>query len=86
MRISYGRIFKKMFKKQHKKVQEKFSERLEFFIENPQHPLLNLHSLSGEWFGCKSINITGGIRAVFEEVEDDLVEFTAIGSHSDLYS
>jgi len=45
-----------------------------------------LHSLSGEWFGCKSINITGDIKAVFEEVEDDLVEFTAIGSHSDLYS
>ncbi len=75
-----------MFQKQSTKIQVKFNERLELFIENKTHPLLNIHSLSGEWIGCKSINITGDIRAVFEEIHESHVEFVAIGNHSELYS
>ncbi len=84
--ISYGRTFKKMFKKQPKNIQDKFGKRLELFIKDNSNPLLNIHPLYGEWKGCKSINITGDIRAVFEEISKDCVEFMAIGSHSELYS
>ncbi len=55
-------------------------------MKNPHHPLLYKHSLNGEWAQCKSINITGDIRAVFEEITDNHFEFVAIGSHSKLYS
>lgn len=48
--------------------------------------LLNTHPLHGEWLGCKSINVTGNIRAVFEEIGENKVEFIAIGSHPELYS
>ncbi|MBI5078256.1 MAG: type II toxin-antitoxin system mRNA interferase toxin, RelE/StbE family [Candidatus Yonathbacteria bacterium] len=86
MTITYGRVFKKMLRKQSKVIQEKFYERLALFIKNPHYPLLNNHALGGEWDGCRSINVTGDIRAVFEEIDDKHVEFADIGSHSELYS
>ncbi len=55
------------------------------FVDNPYHPLLSNHALSGEWIGCRSMNITGDIRAVFEEIGSHYFEFVAIGSHSELY-
>lgn len=85
MQVSYSRIFKKMFQKLHCAQQDAFEERLCLFTENAHHPLLRNHSLSGEWAQCKSINITGDIRAVYEELSDDHVEFIAIGTHSMLY-
>ena len=86
MIISYSRAFKKMFKKQSVSIHDKFGERLELFGKNPHYSLLNNHALGGKWAGCRSINITGDIRAVFEEAEDNYFEFVAIGSHSELYS
>ncbi len=86
MIISYSRTFRKNFKKQLFAVQNKFSERLELFGENPHHSQLGNHALGGEWLGCRSINVTGDIRAVFEEIDDNYVEFVDIGSHSELYS
>ena len=75
-----------MFKKHPFWIQNKFEERVLLFIRNIYHPLLDNHALHGEWMGYRNINITGDIRAVFEEVSKDHVEFMAIGSHSELYS
>ncbi|MEK7060110.1 MAG: type II toxin-antitoxin system mRNA interferase toxin, RelE/StbE family [Patescibacteria group bacterium] len=86
MAITYSRIFERMFKKKDTWVQEKFGERLTLFIQNRNHPLLNNHPLDGIWAGCRSINITGDFRAVYEELNNDCFEFVAIGTHSELYS
>jgi len=86
MLITYSRIFKKMFKKKDISVQNKFAERLLLFTQNTNHPLLNNHTLGGEWIGCRSINITGDFRAVYEELDNNYFEFIAIGTHSELYS
>lgn len=86
MIINYSRNFKKMFKKHPAWVQDKFDERIFLFEHNLYHPLLNNHALEGKWFGFRSINITGDIRAVFEESPKSHFVFTAIGSHSELYS
>jgi len=75
-----------MFKKQSVSTQDKLEERITMFMENPNYSLLHNHALAGEWIGCRSINITGDIRAVFEEITAGHVEFIAIGSHSELYS
>ena len=75
-----------MFKKRFLWLHDKFEERVVIFIQNKYHPLLQNHALDGEWKGCRSINITGDVRAVFEEVADDHIEFVAIGTHSELYS
>lgn len=86
MTVTYGRVFRKNLKKQPLVIREKFYTKLALFIKNSQHPLLGNHALHGEWDGCRSINITGDIRAVFEEVDDEHVEFVDIGTHSELYS
>ena len=86
MIVSYSHAFKKMFRKQPATIQNKFKKRLALFMKNPHHPLLCRHALNGEWGGCGSINITGDIRAVFEDLGNDYFEFVAIGSHSELYS
>jgi addiction module RelE/StbE family toxin len=75
-----------MFKKLHAEPQDKFEERLFLFTQDTYHPLLRNHSLGGEWAGCRSINITGDFRAVFEYVASEHCEFVAIGTHSELYS
>ena len=75
-----------MFKKQPVWVQNKFEERVFLFLQNIYHPLLNNHVLGGKWIGHRSINITGDVRAVFEEINTTHIEFVAIGTHSELYS
>lgn len=86
MDITYGRVFKKMLRKQSVVIQEKFYERIALFVRDQHNPLLGNHALSGAWAGYRSINITGDIRAVFEEINKKHVEFVDIGSHSELYS
>jgi addiction module RelE/StbE family toxin len=86
MRVDYSKRFQKDIKRADKKIRLAFADRLELFIEDKFHPLLNNHALTGEYAGCRSINVTGDIRAVFEEfAKGDIVYFITIGSHSQLY-
>jgi len=48
------------------------------------HPLLNNHDVSKVYTGCRSINITGDYRAIFQD-EGEIVIFITIGTHSELY-
>lgn len=41
--------------------------------------------LSGNYSGFHSINITGDIRALYEEIDGSYVIFEFIGTHSELY-
>ena len=86
MTVSSSQRFKKMFKKHPVWVQKKFYDRISLFSINPFHPLLNNHSLGGEWRGYKSINITGDIRVIFKHRTQNEVDLIAIGTHSELYS
>lgn len=85
MKIELHRNFLKAYIKQSQKIQDKFKEKRNLFIENMFHPLLNNHSLNGEYDGCRSINITGNIRAIFYIKTDGNVVFINIGSHPELY-
>ena len=80
--------FKKSFKKEYKKLgislQERFDERFSLFVSESTHSLLNNHSLRGAYEGCRSINITGDIRAIYY-MDDLTVIFIRIGTHSELY-
>ena len=75
-----------MFKKHPAWIKDKFEERIKLFRKDMLEPILNNHSLKDEWLGCKSINITGDVRAIFEDLGEDHFEFVAIGTHSELYS
>ncbi len=80
--------FTKEFRKQYNKlpgVKEKFNERFAMFLSDRSHPMLHNHKLQGKYKGCKSINITGDIRALYEEKDGGDLLFFALGTHSELY-
>ena len=64
LKIDYHRNFRKQYKKLPADIKDKFQKRLKLFVENQFSSLLNTHELHGEWQGCKSINITGSVRAI----------------------
>ncbi len=84
MIIKFEKSFDKQFKKMLKNLKNKFYERLELFRQDKFQYLLNNHSLTGEWDGHRSINITGNYRAVYYEYNNE-IRFVAIGTHSQLY-
>ncbi|OGD25820.1 hypothetical protein A2819_02150 [Candidatus Azambacteria bacterium RIFCSPHIGHO2_01_FULL_40_24] len=85
MIIDLRKDFKKDLYKLSQKQREQFYERLLIFSENPFHPILNNHELHGKLKGQHSINITGDIRAIYEQIDENKVLFLTIASHSKLY-
>lgn len=86
MRIDYSKSFIKQYKKLPLSLQLNFEERIDIFLQDKFHPVLRNHKLSGRWFGCRSINITGDWRAIFREfTNENLIYFDAIGTHGQLY-
>lgn len=84
MKIDYHKDFIKSYKKLPKKTQNKFKERQLLFEKEEFDPLLNNHALKGKWWGYRSINVTGDIRAIFKR-DTESVLFVAIDKHSNLY-
>lgn len=77
--------FEKQLKKFPKKVKNKVMEKLLIFMTDPMHYTLSSHPLTGEWAGHRSINITGDIRAIYKKLDEKVVRFVTINSHSELY-
>ena len=84
MRVLYKKRFEREFKRLDEKVKLAFLKRLELFAENRSHPLLRNHPVDAAFPGCRSINISGDLRAIFRE-ERDVVIFMHIGTHAQLY-
>ncbi|MBL1434552.1 type II toxin-antitoxin system mRNA interferase toxin, RelE/StbE family [Candidatus Wolfebacteria bacterium] len=85
MYIARHKKFDKQFKKLTLAQQQSFTKKLSLFINKKNYESLRIHSLSGKYNGCMSMNVTGNIRAIFETVDTDTIFFIAIGSHSTLY-
>ena len=85
MKVKFHRNFEKLYDKLPDKIQRRFEERLLIFVGNASDPTLRDHSLTGEWQGCRSINVTGDYRALYETLDEETVIFVAIGTHSQLY-
>lgn len=85
MEVGFTKHFKKQFDKLPKRVQELFYKKLSVFIENPFEPMLNNHQLSGSMKNMRSINVTGDIRAIYEQINKNKVLFLMVAKHSKLY-
>jgi len=89
VRIDYSKAFDKPLRKSPLKIKIAFRKRLKLFLQNPFHPLLNNHSLSGKLSGYRSINVTGDWRVIYStrshSREGTSVIFEMIGTHSQLY-
>ncbi|MBU0683770.1 MAG: type II toxin-antitoxin system mRNA interferase toxin, RelE/StbE family [Candidatus Omnitrophica bacterium] len=85
MDIVSSRNFKKQYKKLPAKIKKDFEERLRLFEINSFNPILNNHKLQGKLKNARSINITGDIRVIYEQVDNKTVVFLMIAKHSELY-
>ncbi len=85
MKITFHKNFRKQYKKAPSEIQNVIDKRLVLFQSNPIHPLLRNHALTGQYQGCRSINITGDWRAIYQESETSIIIFLTIGTHSKLY-
>lgn len=83
--VEFHKDFQKDFKKLSPAIQTKFWQRLELWHEQPLNALLNHHVLTGKLQGKHSINITGDVRAIYEERGEVLVIYILIGTHAQLY-
>jgi len=89
IRIDYSRKFNKQLKKIPLEIKIAFRNRFSLFIKNQFNPTLNNHALTGNFEGCRSINITGDWRAIYSENTDKdggkHIIFDFLGTHSQLY-
>ncbi len=86
MTIRYSKRFRKQFRKLPTKLQQQFEYRLQIFLADPRHPLLNIHALSRKYAQCLSMNVSGDTRAIFEYQKDKMeILFLVIGAHSQVY-
>jgi addiction module RelE/StbE family toxin len=84
MRVVFHAAFTKRFRKCSSKIQKAFEERLNLFFENQNHPLLGNHAVGRAYPGCRSINVTGDVRAIYH-MHDGTCIFVLIGTHAELY-
>ena len=88
MEIKLSNRFKKDSRKTNDKIRKFLTQRLKLFEQNPRHPLLRNHSLSGKYKNYRSINITGDWRALYSEHREKgkiNVIFELLGKHSQIY-
>ena len=64
---------------------KRLKEALLLFVDEPHHPDLYNHPLSGEWLGFRSISFGGDWRMLYKVIDDETVLFVAAGTHSQLY-
>ena len=84
MRLQYHRSFQKDVIKLKPSQLERLQRALELFEQQPYHPDLYNHALTGEWAGYRSIAFGGDWRAHYKLVGDVAI-FVTVGTHSQLY-
>ena len=85
MDVSFAKKFAKQLQKLPDKSQQQFRNRLELFLSDQNHVLLQRHALKGKYAGYYSIDISGDLRALFRYQSRDSVVFSLIGTHSQIY-
>jgi mRNA interferase YafQ len=75
---------RKRYKKLPVQTKGKLDARLLIFSKDELSPVLNNHSLRGEYEEYRSINITGDYRAIYF-IDKDVAVFIRIGTHSELF-
>jgi len=88
MRVETHPKFDRLFRKRiatNRKLTQLFKNRLAMFRNNPTHPLLHDHQLTGKKQGLRSFSITGDIRVVYRKISSNIVILLDIGSHAQVY-
>lgn len=75
----------KKIQKTDKTLANKVEKQLSLFQNNPQHPSLRLHKLTGSFENRWSISITKNFRMVYLKLEENIAYFIVIGTHDQVY-
>ncbi len=82
---AYKKKEKKFFKK-HSNLINKYSRNMQILQQNPSHPSLQLHKLSGKLQDYYSISIDMSYLVVIEFIiEDEIIKPINIGTHDEAY-
>ena len=60
-------------------------KQIKLFQSNSKHPSLRVHKLSGKYSNLWSLSITPDVRILYQTLENEVVYFTAIGTHNQVY-
>jgi len=74
----------KRIKKRDKKLFSKINKQLLLFANNPKHPSLRIHKLTGKNEPVWSISITMSIRMLYKIIGEDYY-LMDIGTHEEVY-
>ncbi|MBF0350498.1 MAG: type II toxin-antitoxin system mRNA interferase toxin, RelE/StbE family [SAR324 cluster bacterium] len=75
----------KKWRKKHPDLLLRFADRIELFSNEPFHPFLKTHTLSGNLEGYHAFSITYEYRMVFKFISDTKVLLVDIGTHDEVY-
>jgi addiction module RelE/StbE family toxin len=81
----FNKSFKEGFEKLPEKQKLKVRKAIRLFLEDSQSATLRDHPLKGEWLKHRSISAGGDLRLHYRPIDDSLVVFVAVGTHSQLY-
>jgi addiction module RelE/StbE family toxin len=88
MSIERTPLFKKAFKKRiasNSKLIIAVTRRIQLFEENPFHPLLRNHPLTGSLRGFRAFSVTGDFRIIYQPIDERKARFLDIGTHNQVY-
>jgi mRNA-degrading endonuclease YafQ of YafQ-DinJ toxin-antitoxin module len=86
--VAFSTSFKRAFKRKisgKADKEEKFWRAVEIFSNDPYHPSLRTHKLSGKLKGLLSFTVEYDLRVIFYFSDPDTARFINIGTHDDVY-
>lgn len=84
MEILYKPIFLRQYNKLSEELRDEVKDAVSFFRQDPWHPSLRLHKLSGKLKGCMSFSVNYKFRIVCEEEKKGVWVLLEVGDH-DIY-
>lgn len=91
MKFELTKRLKKKIKEINKKqplLSKRIQKQLSIFQENPRHPSLRTHKLSGTLENMRSVSVDKNFRMTYriaKEAGEDVVIFSDIGTHDEVY-
>lgn len=88
IKLIWDKPFKKRFKKYISKNPdslENIINKLAIFVNEPFHPELRNHKLSGNLKELRAICIEYDLRIIYKEIDDSKALLVDIGTHDDVY-
>lgn len=79
--IRHSTRFKKRYDVLDARIKDHVKKALRLFVENPLHPSLRLHRLSGKLNGYWSISINRKYRIILEK-DEEFVVLVSVGTHA----